>query len=113
MGKRADRRKHREELAKANEKMFPDGKIYFPSELIYKYCKNCEHHAEFEVSYSGWSDVFKSNCKLKYRKPYEVKRDSCGSAKDVVKGKPDIKEECPCLASIMMDADIGGLYKEL
>ena len=113
MGKRADRRKNREEIAKANEQMFPDGKIYFPPSLIYRYCIGCENHAEFKISYNGWMDVFKSSCKLKYRKPYEVKRDSCGSAKEIVNGKPDIKEKCPCLAGIMMDADIEGLYKVL
>ena len=113
MGIRADRRKRREELAKANETIIPGGKAYFPPELIYKYCVGCEHHVEFKISYSGWCDVLKSNCKMKCRKPFEVKRDTCGSSKDVIKGKPDIKEECPSLAGVMMDADVGGLYKAL
>jgi len=110
MGIRADRRKRREELAKANEKIFPNGKIALPPELIYKHCVGCENHAEFKISYRAWCDVYKSNCKLKCRRPYEVEKDPCSSAKDKVKGNPDIKESCACLASLMMDADIQGMY---
>ena len=108
MGSRADKRKKREQIA--NEKIFPNGKIYLPPNHTYKVCENCEHHSEFKISYSGWYDVYKSQCKLRCRKYFEVKKDACGDRVDIINGNPDVKENCSSLALLIINADSSGIY---
>ena len=110
MGIRADKRKRREELAKANEKVLPNGKTYLPPNVIYKHCIGCENHVEIQVSYRQWRDLYQSKCALKSRRPYEIERDPCTAVEDIIKGSPDIKESCPCVAFMMLDADVMGMY---
>jgi len=81
-----------------------------PWYVTYKHCIGCEYHVEMQVSYQKWCDIYRSSCGLKSRKPYNIERDPCSAVEDIIKGSPDIKESCPCLAFMMLDADVLGMY---